>query len=178
VEEITNDLEEKAGGAGSAVGTGGMYSKILAAKRAVQYGITVHIISGRKDGLLDSLVKGKHVGTLFRAKKEKLSSRKGWIAYGSRSKGNLIVDEGAVSALVGGGKSLLPSGITSVEGDFDTGDAVYCLDTKGRRIAKGLTNYSSSELQKIMGKKTSEIEKILGYKYSEEAIHRDNLVLV
>jgi glutamate 5-kinase len=178
VEEITHDLEEKAGGAGSAVGTGGMYSKILAAKRAVQHGITVHIISGRKDGLLDSLVKGKHVGTLFKAKKEKLSSRKGWIAYGSRSKGNLIVDEGAVSALVGGGKSLLPSGITSVEGDFDTGDAVTCLDTKGRRIAKGLTNYSSSELQKIMGKKTSEIEKILGYKYSEEAIHRDNLVLV
>ena len=83
-----------------------------------------------------------------------------------------------MKALVEGGKSLLPSGIISVEGDFDTGDAVYCLDSEDVRIAKGLTNYSSSEIKKIKGKKTLEIEKILGYKYSEEAIHRDNLVLI
>ncbi len=178
VEEITPELEEKAGGAGSAVGTGGMYSKLLAAKRAVSHGITVHIISGKKDGLLTSLIAGKHCGTMFKPKKEKLSSRKGWIAYGSRSKGNLIIDEGAVNALVQGGKSLLPSGIIAVEGDFDTGDAVYCLDSKGTRIAKGLTNYSSLEIENIKGKKTSEIEKVLGYKYSDEAIHRDNLVLL
>jgi glutamate 5-kinase len=178
VEEITPELEEMAGGAGSAFGTGGMYSKILAAKRAVNHGIAVHIISGRKDGLLESLLKGEPCGTLFKPKEERLSSRKGWIAYGSRSKGNLILDEGAVKALVKGGKSLLPSGIVSVEGHFDTGDAVYCLDAKGNRIAKGLTNYSSSEVNKIMGKRTSDIEKNLGYKYSEEVIHRDNLVLV
>lgn len=178
VEEITPELEAKAGGAGSTVGTGGMYSKLLAAKRAVSHGITVNIISGRKDGLLTSLLKGKHCGTVFKPKEERLSSRKGWIAYGSRSKGSLIIDEGAVKALIHGGKSLLPSGIISVEGDFDTGDAVYCLDLGGNRIAKGLTNYSSSEIEKIKGRKTSEIERILGYKYSDEVIHRDNLVLV
>jgi glutamate 5-kinase len=178
VEEITPELEEKAGGAGSVVGTGGMYSKILAAKRAVSHGIMVNIISGRKEGLLKSLLGGEHFGTLFKPKEEKLSSRKGWIAYGSRSKGSLIIDEGAVKALLQGGKSLLPSGITSVEGVFETGDAVYCLDDKKERIAKGLTNYSSSEIERIKGKKTSEIEKTIGYKYSEEVIHRDNLVLI
>ena len=178
VEEITPELELKAGGAGSTIGTGGMYSKILAAKRAVSHGITVHIISGKKDGLLTFLMAGKHCGTVFNPKKEKLSSRKGWLAYGSRSKGSLIIDEGAVKALIHGGKSLLPSGIISVEGDFETGDSVYCLDSKGNRIAKGLINYSSPEIEKIKGRKTSEIENILGYKYSDEAIHRDNLVLL
>ncbi|MFZ2969581.1 MAG: glutamate 5-kinase [Minisyncoccia bacterium] len=178
VDEITPELEEKAGGAESAVGTGGMYSKLLAAKRAVSHGITVHIISGKKDGLLTSLMAGKHCGTIFKPKKEKLSSRKGWIVCDSRSKGTLVIDEGAVKALIQGGKSLLPSGIISVEGNFETGDAVYCLDLKGNRIAKGLTNYSSSEIEKTKGRKTSEIEKILGYKYSDEAIHRDNLVLL
>jgi glutamate 5-kinase len=178
VEEITPELEAKASGTCSAVGTGGMYSKILAAKRAISHGIIVHIISGRKNGILKSLLEGKHHGTVFKPKKEKLSSRKGWIAYGSRSKGNLIIDEGAANALIKSGKSLLPSGIISVKGNFETGDAVYCLDIKGSRIAKGLTDYSSSEIEKIKGKKTSEIEEILGYKYSDEVIHRDNLVLV
>lgn len=178
VEEITPEIEKKAGGVGSAIGTGGMYSKILSAKRALSQGITVHIISGRKDGLLKSLMEGKHYGTIFKTKKEKLSSRKGWIAYGSRSRGTLILDKGAVIALTQGGKSLLPSGIVSVEGDFDTGDAVYCVDSEGNRIAKGMINYSSSEIKKIKGKKTSEIEEILGYKYSDETIHRDNLVLM
>jgi glutamate 5-kinase len=178
VEEITPALEQRAGGAGSIVGTGGMYSKILAAKKAVSYGIFVHIVSGRKDGLLPSLLEGQLSGTLFKPKQDKLSSRKGWIAYGSRAKGNLILDEGAVKALVERGKSLLPSGIVSVEGDFDTGDAVYCLDMKGTRIAKGIINYSSSEILKIKGLKTSEVESALGFKYSDEAIHRDNLVLL
>ncbi|MEW6161942.1 MAG: glutamate 5-kinase [Nitrospirota bacterium] len=178
VEEITPELEERAKGPGSIVGTGGMYSKLLAAKKALDYGITVHIINGRKDGLLCSLMRGKYHGTLIKSREGRLSSRKGWIAYSSRSKGSLIIDEGAVKALIQGGKSLLPSGIVSVEGDFDIGDAVYCLDSKRNRIAKGLTNYSFSEVERIKGKKTSEIEKILGYKYSDEVIHRDNLVLV
>lgn len=178
VEEITPELLLTAGKAGSAVGTGGMYSKILAAKRAVNHGITVHIISGRKEGLLTSLINGKSCGTTFKPKKEKLPSKKGWIAYGSRSKGNLIIDDGAVKALVEGGKSLLPSGIISAEGKFEIGDAVFCLDSKGNRIAKGLINYSSAEIEKIKGRKTSEIEKLLGYKYSDEVIHRDNLVLL
>jgi glutamate 5-kinase len=178
VEEITPELERKAGGAGSIVGTGGMYSKLLAAKRAMNYGIVVHIVSGRKNGLLLSLTEGKRAGTIFKPKQEKLSSRKGWIAYGSRSKGSIVIDDGAVKAIEEGGKSLLPSGILSVEGLFDIGDAVSCVDVRGRRIAKGLTNYSSSETERIKGKKTTEIEKILGYKYSDEVIHRDNLAVV
>jgi glutamate 5-kinase len=178
VAEITPEIEEKAGGVGSAIGTGGMYSKVLAAKRAVNHGIIVHIVTGKKERVLLNLIEGKHAGTTFQPKQEKLTSRKGWIAYGSRAKGSLVIDDGAVRALVEGGKSLLPSGIIAVDGEFDTGDAVYCLDSRGKRIAKGLMNYSSSEITRISGKKTSQIEEILGYKYSEEAIHRDNLVLV
>jgi len=178
VEEITPELEAKAKGPGSVVGTGGMYSKLLAAKKAVTHGITVHIVNGRKDGLLYSLMMGKQSGTLFKPKEGRISLRKGWIAYSSRAKGNIILDDGAVKAITQGGKSLLPSGIISVEGNFDIGDAVNCLDAKRNRIAKGLTNYSFSEIQMIKGRKTSEIEKILGYKYSDEVLHRDNLVLV
>lgn len=155
-----------------------MYSKLLAAQRAVNHGIIVHIISGRKGGLLKAHIDGKECGTLFQPKKEKLSSRKGWIAYGSRSKGTIVIDDGAIKALTQGGKSLLPSGIITVEGNFEIGDAVYCVDSDGNRIAKGLMNYSSSEINRIKGKRTTEIEKILGYKYSDEAIHRDNLVLL
>ncbi len=178
VDEITPEIETIAGGAGSVVGTGGMYSKILAAKRAVNNGITVNIINGKKSGLLISLLKGNLEGTEFKPKKEKLSSRKGWIVYGSRAKGSLHIDAGAVKALVHGGKSLLPSGVVSVTGIFEIGDAVYCIDSDGKRIAKGITNYSSSEIEKIKSKKTSEIEKILGYRYSDEVIHRDNLVVL
>lgn len=178
VEDITPELLQKAGKEGSVVGTGGMYSKLLAAQRAINHGIIVHIISGRRKGILKTHNEGGHQGTLFRPKKERLSSRKGWIAYGSRSKGNIIVDDGAVKAIIQGGKSLLPSGILAIEGNFETGDAVYCLDSEGNRIAKGLINYSSPEINRIKGRKTSEIEKILGYKYSDEAIHRDNLVLL
>jgi glutamate 5-kinase len=178
VEEITPELLRKAGNAGSVVGTGGMYSKLLAAQRAINHGIIVHIISGRKEGILKTHGKGEHQGTLFQPKKERLSSRKGWIAYGSRSKGNIVIDDGAVKALLQEGKSLLPSGILTIEGIFKIGDAVYCLDAEGKRIAKGLINYSSPEINRIKGRRTSEIEKILGYKYSDEVIHRDNLVLL
>jgi len=178
VEEITSELESLAGGAGSVVGTGGMYSKILAAKRAVNNGITVNIISGRKSGLLISLLKGNSHGTEFKAQKEKLSSRKGWIVYGSRARGSLQLDAGAVNALVLGGKSLLPSGVQKVSGNFEAGDAVHCVDLNGKKIAKGLSNYSSSDIKKILGRKTSDIEKVLGYKYSDEVIHRDNLAVL
>ncbi len=178
VDEITSDLESMAGGAGSAVGTGGMYSKILAAKKAVSYGIKVNIISGRKKGLIISLLKGVHHGTEFKPQTKRISSRKGWIAYAIKPKGSLIIDEGAVSAILKAGKSLLPSGIVKVEGVFDTGDAVYFVDFHDNRIAKGIVNYSSQDIEKIKGRKTSEIETILGYKYSDEVVHRDNLVIL
>ena len=178
VEKITPDLEKKAGSSGSAVGTGGMYSKLIAAKRAVHHGITVNIVNGRMEGVLSSLLKGASVGTEFRPERTRLSSKKSWIAYACRTRGNISVDEGAARALIQGGKSLLPSGIVSVSGSFEAGDAVNCLDAAGKRIAKGLSNYSSEEIGKIKGKKTSEIEAVLGYQYSGEVIHRDNLVLL
>ena len=178
VDEITPALLAKAGGAGSVVGTGGMYSKILAAQRAVNNGIPVNIINGRTAGALLSLLQGTPLGTEFLTKKGKMPSRKRWIAYGSKTRGSIAIDDGAVRALVHCGGSLLPSGIISVSGSFETGDAVYCVDAKGKRIAKGLANYASAEIEKIRGRKTSEIEEILGYRYSDEVIHRDNLALL
>jgi len=178
VDEITPDIEKLAEGKGSAVSTGGMYSKLLAAKQANNHGVPVVIMSGKKSGLLTHLFSGEKVGTYFKPKKERLSSKKGWIAYGLKSKGAIYLDEGAVKALTMQGKSLLPSGVIKIEGHFDIGDAVSCVSKEGKKIAKGLTNYSSTDLERIKGKKTSEIEKILGYKYSDEVIHRDNLVVI
>lgn len=178
VNEITADIKKMAGDRDSALGTGGMYSKLLAAKQANNHGIPVVIMSGKKRGLLKRLFDGEKVGTYFKAKQVRLSSKKGWIAYGARSKGAIYLDDGAVKALTKMGKSLLPSGITKIEGHFDVGDYVRCLSKNGKKIAKGLTNYSSKDLKCIKGKKTSEIEKVLGYKYSDEVLHRDNLVVV
>lgn len=178
VDKITPEFEAMAGGAGSVVGTGGMYSKILAAKKATAFGITVNVINGRRKGLIASLLKGRHCGTEFRPQVEKISSRKGWIAYAIKPKGTIVIDEGAVDAILKTGKSLLPSGIVSVNGVFETGHAVYCVDLQGKRIAKGIVNYSSHDLERIKGRKTSDIETILGFKYSDEIIHRDNLVLL
>ncbi|UCH80927.1 MAG: glutamate 5-kinase [Nitrospiraceae bacterium] len=178
IKKITADIEKLAGGKGSAVGTGGMYSKLLAAKQANDHGIPVVIMNGRKAGLLEKLVDGNKIGTYFEPNMQRMSSKKGWIAYGVRAKGAIYLDEGAVNALLTMGRSLLPSGIAKVEGNFEVGDYIRCLDRRGKKIAKGLTNYSSSELEKIKGRKTSEIEKALGYKYSDEVIHRNNLVIV
>jgi glutamate 5-kinase len=178
VDRTTPEIEKMAGGKSSAVGTGGMYSKLLAAKQANDHGIPVVIMSGKKNSLLPRFIKGKDVGTYFEPKKERLSSKKGWIAYGVRTKGSIFLDDGAVKALTEMGRSLLPSGIAGVEDSFEVGDYIKCLNADGKMIAKGLTNYSSKDLGKIKGKKTSYIEKILGYKYSDEVIHRDNLVLV
>ncbi|MEC4685476.1 MAG: glutamate 5-kinase [Nitrospirota bacterium] len=178
VERITPEIEALSGGTGSLVGTGGMYSKLLAAKRAVQCGIRVNIISGKVPGLLPSLFHGNPCGTEFKPGAEKIPARKGWIAFGLRARGSIMVDDGAKDAILSRGKSLLPSGIISIEGSFKAGDAVYCTDTGGNRFAKGLTNYSSEEVGKLKGLRTSEIEKTLGYRYSDEVIHRDNLVLL
>jgi len=177
VERITEDMIRKAGDSSSAVGTGGMYSKLLATQKALRSGVSVHIINGRKPRLLVSLMKGSSHGTEFKPEKGRLSARKGWIAFGSHPRGSIVLDEGARKAL-SNNKSLLPSGILAVNGTFQVGDSVYCVDSKGNRIAKGLTNYSSEEIEKIKGKKTSAIEESLGYRYSDEVVHRDNMVLL
>jgi len=178
VKEFSKELEQIAKPSSTGFGTGGMYSKVIAAKKATSFGIPVHIVSGRKYGNIQAVLSGKQVGTYFEPSVHGVTSRKGWIAYAARSKGNLYIDEGASKALVKNGKSLLPSGIKKVEGDFDVGDAVYCIDERGEKIAKGLVNYSSCEIKLIKGKKSTEIEKILGYKYSDEVINRDNLVIL
>ncbi|MBI4823084.1 MAG: glutamate 5-kinase [Nitrospirae bacterium] len=177
VNEITAHMLKTAKGEG-ALGTGGMLSKLLAADKAVGSGITVNIINGKKHGLLQSLLNGHSHGTEFSSRKGRLSAKKGWIAFGIKPKGSIVIDEGAKKALISLGRSLLPSGIIKTEGSFEAGDAVYCLDSGGVRIAKGLTNYSSEEIEKIKGKKTSDIEKALGFKYSDEIIHRDNMVIL
>lgn len=178
VTEFTKELEEIAKPTSTGFGTGGMYSKVLAAKKATSFGVAVHIVSGRKSGNIKAIIEGKRIGTFFEPLKEKVKSRKGWIAYATRARGNLYIDDGAVRAILKSGKSLLPSGIKRVEGDFDVGDAVYCIDERGQKIAKGIVNYSSCEIKLIRGKKSSEIEAILGYKYSDEVIHRDNLAVL
>ena len=176
VNSITDDLLRRAGGSGSAVGTGGMYSKLLAAKKAMRLGVTVNIINGKKPTQIVDIISGKSRGTEFRPAGGKLSARKGWIAFGIRPKGTLLLDAGAAKALAAHNRSLLPSGIVGIEGEFKAGEAVYCVDSEANRIAKGLTNYSSDDIRRIMGRRTSEIAEILGYQYSEEVIHRDNMV--
>lgn len=177
VTKIDDSIISLAEACTSSVGSGGMYSKLLAAEKATKFGITVNIINGKRPSMILALLEGKPVGTEFTADKTRLTARKGWIAYGTRGKGSITLDSGAIKALVEKNKSLLPSGIVAVSGKFSAGDAIKCTDKSGRIVAKGITNYSSAELNQIMGKKTSAIEGILGYRYSDEAIHRDNLVL-
>jgi len=177
VEKIDDDVICFAGSCTSTYGSGGMKSKLQAAENATRSGITVNIINGKRPSLILALLNGKQVGTEFISHITPLSARKAWIAHGSKSKGTVTLDGGAVKALLKGRKSLLPSGIISVEGKFNIGDSVKCADPSGNIVSKGITNYSSEELGRIAGKKTAEIEGILGYKYSDEAIHRDNLVI-
>ncbi len=178
VEEISPEIEKLASRQPGAVGTGGMLSKIHAAKTAAAFGVPTIVANGRTAGTLLSLFRGENTGTLFLPKKEKISSRKHWIAYSLKPSGTLILDEGARKAILRKGKSLLPSGVKRVEGEFKVGDAIRCCDEGGNEFARGLITYSAEEVEKIKGCKTSEIKKILGYKYYDEVIHRDNLVLI
>jgi len=177
VERITGEIEATAGDTDNSVGTGGMATKIKAAKRAALYGVGTAIINGCTPRSLIRLFDGEEIGTYFLPGQSRMAARKHWIAFTKKPRGKLFVDEGARKALVEGGKSLLPSGIQGIEGGFDRGDAVRLCDADGVEFAKGVINYALAELLQIMGKNTSEIESILGYKYGDEVIHRDNLVL-
>ena len=177
VERFTAEIETMAGDSGSALGTGGMATKIKAAKKAVLCGVGTVIVNGRLPNILPRLFDGEELGTFFLPANDRMAARKHWIAFTKKPRGKLFVDDGAKLALTEMGRSLLPSGINGVEGGFDRGDAVRLCDQGGNEFAKGVINYSLSELLRIMGKKTSEIEKNLGYKYGDEVIHRDNLVL-
>jgi glutamate 5-kinase len=173
------ELESMAGGAGSAIGRGGMLTKVLAAKRAGRSGAHTAIAWGREPDVLVRLASGELIGTqLIADETNKIAARKKWLADHLQVRGKLVLDAGAVRALKEEGKSLLPIGVQDVSGEFERGEAVTCIDADGREIARGLVNYSAQETRKILRKPSSQIESILGYVDESELIHRDSLVLL
>jgi len=171
-------LEKMAGGAGSAIGRGGMLTKILAAKRAARSGAHTVIAWGREPDVLVRLCNGEAIGTQLVAGEMKMTARKQWLADHLQVRGRVVLDTGAAKALREAGKSLLPIGVQQVEGHFERGEVVSCLDASGHEIARGLANYSADETRRIMRRPSQEIEAILGYVDEPELIHRDNLVLL
>lgn len=171
-------LEAMAGGAGSAIGRGGMLTKVLAAKRAARSGATTIIACGREPDVLSRLAGGERLGTTLTAQQNALTARKQWLADHLRLAGRLALDAGAVRALTQGGKSLLPIGVIAVSGSFGRGELVGCFAPDGREIARGLVNYGAQEAARIIRRPSSEIETVLGYVDEPELIHRDNLVLL
>lgn len=178
VEVIDDKILELATREVGGLSTGGMIAKVQAAKMSTMAGIYVVIANGKRPGVISKIVRGEKVGTLFLPQIDKKSGRKCWIVFNLKPAGKLVIDDGAIEAIVKKGKSLLPSGIRMIEGDFERGEAVTVVDLQGRELARGLVDYSRLELDKIKGKRSSEIEGILGYKYDDEAIHRNNLVLL
>ncbi len=170
-------LDQIAGGSSSALGLGGMITKVRAARLAGRSGTATIIAAGRREEVLPQILKGEDIGTLLTPTQEKQAARKRWLA-GQQTRGQLTIDDGAVHALKKSGRSLLPIGISTVSGVFARGAVVACLDSKGREVARGLVNYSSQETCQIKGKACREIEEILGYIDEDELIHRDNLVII
>jgi glutamate 5-kinase len=169
--------EAMAGGTGSGISKGGMLTKILAARRAASSGIHTVIASGHEVDVLQRLLGGESIGTLLHAPETSLAKRKSWMRDHLQLRGRVTLDAGAARALTQGGRSLLPIGVIAVNGEFERGEVIACVDESGKELARGLTNYSSSEAQRIMRKPSSEIESVLGYVDDDELIHRDNLVL-
>lgn len=177
--EVTPALEATAGGAGSAGGTGGMYTKLQAAKAAVSTGIHLVIASGDEPHVVSRILQGEEVGTLFVSRENRLQFRKRWLAFGARILGTITVDAGLAKAIKKKGScSILPVGMTKVEGTFESGSTVSVVDETGHELARGLANYDSEDLGKLIGVKTVDIEKVIGHKHFDEVIHRDNLVVL
>lgn len=178
VKDIKSEVRHLAADTTTAVGRGGMKTKIEAADMAVVMGVPTIIGSGISENTITDIFVAKPVGTLFLPKQVGLKSRKHWIAYTLKAKGSIYVDDGAARAVVKGGKSLLPKGVVEIRDSFRAGDLISLISPDGEEFARGLVNYSSKELSEIKGLNTKEIEGILGYKYTDEVIHRDNLVLM
>lgn len=178
VAAVTEEIEAMAGNVKSALGTGGMQSKIRAAKMVSTGGGSSFIGPGRESTILQQLFSGEMIGTFFLPAQDKIQPRKRWIAHVLHPKGFLVLDSGACRALAKNGCSLLPSGIREVRGVFGVGDAVHCLDPDGNVIATGLINYCSADVDMIKQHHSNEIDKLLGIKDYDEVIHRDNLVLL
>ncbi len=171
-------LEEMAGHAGSSIAKGGMITKVIAAKRAARSGASTVIASGHESDILLRLAQGEHIGTLLVAATTPLAARKQWLADHVRIAGRIHIDQGAARALRSAGKSLLPIGVRSVEGEFERGAVVVCVGEDGSEVARGLVNYSNAETIRIAGRPSSDIEYLLGYVDELELIHRDNLVVL
>lgn len=171
------DLETMASSEGGSLGKGGMYTKVMAAKRAARSGTATFIASGREDNVLPRLLAGESLGTLLIPDLEPLTAKKRWLAGHLQAKGQLVLDEGAVKALQSSGKSLLPIGVKAMSGEFQRGEMVVCVNENNQEVARGLVNYPFFEAQKIMGRPSLEINQLLGYSDGEFLIHCDNLVL-
>ena len=178
VDCITQKIEKLAGGSKSKVTVGGMHTKILAAKQTMSFGIPTLIVNGFDNSIAEKIYKGKSVGTLFWAGREKIKKRTHWIAHTLKPSGKITVDSGAEKAILSRGKSLLPAGVIKVEGKFEFGNAVRILGEDGKEIARGLVNYNFRDLDSIMGMRTSAVKKIFEDNFYNEVIHRDDLTLL
>ncbi|MGH7849638.1 MAG: glutamate 5-kinase [Thermodesulfobacteriota bacterium] len=178
IDQIGEEIESVAGDTLGRTTTGGMITKIQAARTAAAFGVPTIIANGKSESTLADIFDGRDVGTIFLPSKKSLRGRKHWIAFTLKSAGELVLDGGAVKAITTRGKSLLPSGIKDVRGKFDIGDSVTCVDEDGVEVARGLTSYGSDEIRRIMGMSTKDVEGALGYKYSDEVIHRDDLAVI
>lgn len=179
VEAVTDDIERLVWDRASGAGVGGMATKLQAAQKAAAAGVPMLIGSGRESGVLGRMLAGEPVGTYFAPKADRLTARKRWIAFAVPPQGRLTVDAGALTALTHHGKSLLPSGLVNVEGEFAAGEVVSVVrEVDGREFARGLANYGADDLRRLRGAKTGDIERRLGYKGVDEVIHRDDLVIL
>ncbi len=178
VEEFGPRNEKMASASISKLGTGGMVSKIEAAKICSTAGVSCIVANGRVPDILRRILDGENIGTLFLPKAEQLVAKKRWIGFSAKISGQIFVDQGAKQALISKKRSLLPKGIVKIRGTFAVGDTVSILDVEKKEFGRGLTSYSSEELAKIKGYKSDQIKTILGYKYYDEVVHRDNLVIL
>ena len=179
VAEITPEIEASAGGVGSARGTGGMATKIQAAKAATSSGIHLVIASGTEKNAITRVLQGEELGTLFVSRENRLQFRKRWLAFGAKIAGSIVVDDGCAKAIrKAGGCSILPAGVFAVQGEFLPGSTVSVIDKDAHELARGLVHYSSAELEQIKGCNSGEIVNILGHKNFDEVIHRDDLVIL
>ena len=179
VAEITPEIEASAGGVGSARGTGGMATKIQAAKAATSSGIHLVIASGTEKNAITRVLQGEELGTLFVSRENRLQFRKRWLAFGAKIAGSIVVDDGCAKAIrKAGGCSILPAGVFAVQGEFLPGSTVSVIDKDAHELARGLVHYSSAELEQIKGCSSGELANILGHKNFDEVIHRDDLVIL
>jgi glutamate 5-kinase len=177
IDTVTPEIRRAAQGSSSAFGRGGMTTKLEAAQAAARCGAATVLCNGRNPNAIIRVANGEATGTLFRSG-SRLASRKHWLAFTMRTRGELVLDDGAVQAIERRGKSLLPAGIAAVRGEFGIGDPTACVAADGREIARGLVTYSSDDIRRIAGQGTAKIHQMLGYSNGDEVIHRDDLVLV